>query len=89
MYNDAMIIFIGTAGASIILVFFLLNQFHKIDRDSVWYDIGNFIGSGLLVIYAYLLPSIPFLILNAVWALVSLREIFSDAKTQSKNQIST
>ncbi|MDO8664795.1 MAG: hypothetical protein Q7K44_04615 [Candidatus Liptonbacteria bacterium] len=84
-----MITLIGTAGASIILFFFLLNQFHKIDRDSIWYDIGNFIGSGLLVVYAYLLSSIPFLILNAVWALVSLRDIFGDTKTQSKTQIST
>ncbi len=78
MYNDTMVTFIGISGASIILVFFLLNQFHKIDRDSIWYDIGNFIGSGLLVIYAYLISSIPFLILNAVWAIASLRDVFSD-----------
>ncbi len=80
MYNYSMVVFIGTSGAFIILVFFLLNQFHKIDRDSIWYDLGNFIGSGLLVVYAYLISSIPFLVLNAVWALVSLRDIFSDAK---------
>jgi len=75
-----MVTLIGTAGASIILIFFLLNQFHRIDRDSIWYDIGNFIGSALLVLYAYLLSSVPFLILNAVWAFVSLKDIFTDAK---------
>lgn len=71
---------IGTTGALIILVFFVLNQFRKVDSDSVWYDLANLIGSCLLVAYAYLLSSIPFLILNLVWALVSLRDVFAYLK---------
>lgn len=69
---------IGTAGATIVLLFFLLNQFNKIKNDNVWYDAGNFVGSLLLVVYAYLLSSVPFLILNAIWAAVSLKDAIAD-----------
>ncbi len=68
---------IGSAGAAIILIAFFLNQTHKLSQDSLKYDVANLIGSGLLVIYAVLLSSIPFAILNGVWFLVSLRDTFS------------
>jgi uncharacterized protein with PQ loop repeat len=69
---------IGVSGAAIILVFFLLNQAYKIKNDSLLYDGANFIGGLLLVIYAFLLSSLPFMILNAVWALFSLRDLFRE-----------
>ncbi|KKU93965.1 MAG: hypothetical protein UY26_C0003G0115 [Candidatus Jorgensenbacteria bacterium GW2011_GWA1_48_13] len=69
---------IGSAGAAIILIAFFLNQSHKLDRDSIKFDILNLIGSGLLIAYAILLSSIPFTVLNGIWFLVSLRDIFSD-----------
>ena len=75
-----MITIIGATGAGIILIFFILNELHKISNDNVWYDLGNFFGSFLLVIYAYLLGSIPFLILNGVWAAFSIKEIISDLR---------
>ena len=75
-----MTLIIGVLGATIILVLFILEQSHKISNDSILYDVGNFIGSVLLVIYAYLLSSVPFLILNLVWAVFSLKDIFVDLK---------
>lgn len=75
---------IGISGAAIILVFFLLNQTHKISSNSLPYDIANFIGAFLLVIYAVLLSSLPFAILNGAWALFSLRDIFFDLKNSKK-----
>lgn len=66
---------IGVIGAGIILVFFLLNQFNVLTVESVWYDAGNMVGSGFLLVYAYLLGSIPFLILNAVWFLFSFKDV--------------
>ena len=66
---------IGVLGASIILVAFLLNQFGKWSTESRSYDLANTIGSGILMYYAYLLDSLPFLVLNAVWFLVSLRDV--------------
>ncbi len=71
---------IGVMGALIVLVFFILEQTHKISNDSIWYDFGNFVGSSLLVIYAILLSSIPFIILNGFWAIFSLRDVILDLK---------
>lgn len=66
---------IGIIGAGIILVFFLLNQFRILSVDNIWYDSGNTLGSGALIVYAYLLGSVPFLILNAVWFLFSFKDV--------------
>ena len=65
----------GFIGALTILVFFFLNQTHRIDRDSKLYDAGNVIGSSLLVLYALFIGSTPFVVLNVIWVLVSLRDI--------------
>ncbi len=71
---------IGTVGAGITLVAFFLNQTHKVSQDSLSYDSLNFFGSALLVVYALLLGSIPFLILNGIWMLVSLKDVFVGLK---------
>lgn len=71
---------IGIAGAALILVFFVLNEYHVLSNESLWYDGGNLLGSLLLLIYAYQLGSLPFLILNAIWMLVSLRDAYLDLR---------
>ena len=71
---------IGTVGALIILISFILNEIHRLDSESFIYDFLNFIGAGLLALYAYILSSIPFLILNIVWAIVALRDIILDLR---------
>ncbi|MDO8464447.1 MAG: hypothetical protein Q7S46_04225 [Gallionella sp.] len=71
---------IGTVGATIILISFILNEIHKLDSESFIYDLSNFVGAILLALYAYILSSIPFLILNVVWALVALRDVVLDIK---------
>ncbi len=71
---------IGTLGASIILISFILNEIHKLDSESIIYDILNFIGGSLLALYAYILSSTPFLILNIVWAAVALRDVILDLR---------
>jgi hypothetical protein len=53
----------------------LLNQVNKLKNNNIYYDFGNFIGAALLVVYGYLLESYPFLILNSVWAIFSLRDV--------------
>jgi hypothetical protein len=77
-----MTLIIGVAGAAITLVFFILEQLHIISNDSAWFDGGNFVGSALLVIYAYLLWSIPFLILNTIWAVFSLKDLIVDSRSK-------
>lgn len=66
---------IGVLGATLILIAFLLNQTNKLSNQNVIYDLINFVGSGLMVVYAILLNSLPFLILNIVWAGFSLKDV--------------
>lgn len=74
------ITFIGIIGATIILIAFIMNQLEKWKSDYLIYDLFNFIGGLFLIIYAIILVSYPFIILNLVWAIFSLRDIFIDLK---------
>ncbi len=66
---------IGIAGMVVILVAYLLELFEKVSPKNKGYIIANIIGSALLIIYAWFLNSIPFIILNAVWALGSIADL--------------
>jgi len=75
MFIDS-VTYIGVIGASIILIAFFLNQTNKLTVESRWYDGLNAFGSGLLLVYAVLLVSYPFIILNIVWLMVSLHGLY-------------
>lgn len=77
----SMITILGIIGALIILIAFILNETNRWKNNGWQYDATNFVGSILLIIYAILLHSIPFFILNAVWAAVSFRDLILDWKT--------
>ncbi len=62
----------------LILIGFFLIQSHTISQDDFSYDILNFIGSVLLIIYGIAGKAWPFVILNSVWALYSLKDIAQD-----------
>lgn len=68
---------LGVAGATIILIAFSLNQTDKWSSTSKLYDWSNVLGSLILIIYAFLIESSPFIILNSVWFLVSLRDVIT------------
>jgi hypothetical protein len=72
--------FIGLAGSILLLLAFLMNQLHHWSEEDLLYAVCNFIGGLCLVIYAILLRSIPFGLLNGVWTLVSLRDISTDMR---------
>lgn len=63
---------IGIAGMVIILVAYLLELFEKVSPINKLYILANFFGAVLLIIYSWFLDSIPFIILNSVWALGAL-----------------
>ena len=71
---------IGILGAGIVLLCFILNQSHVWKDTDLKYDLLNFIGSGLLVVYGLMIHGYPFVVLNSVWAIVSLRDIILDIK---------
>lgn len=83
------ILFTGLSGMSLILLAFIMNQYHKWHDDDLIYDVVNALGSALLLIYAYLLHSMPFMMLNAVWFLVSFRDIFLDTHVVKRNKLSS
>ncbi len=76
---------IGIVGMSLILVGFLLINTHKLTADALWYDVLNCIGSTMLVISAIPARMWPFIILNSVFAMYSLKDIiFQDLPTTHK-----
>ncbi len=75
---------IGLIGMSLILSAFVMNQVHKWRDDCLEYDGVNAAGSILLVYYAFTIASWPFLFLNAVWFVVSMRDVFLDLEKPGK-----
>lgn len=67
---------IGVFGASVVLLGFILNQFNVLSTQSRRYDILNIVGPVVLVVYALMLSSMPFVILNVVWALTSACSLY-------------
>ena len=73
--NIDLLTLLGIIGTGIILGSFLLNQSGRWSAKSRSYDIANALGSIILVSYAVMLDSVPFIILNSVWFLVSFRDV--------------
>ncbi len=73
-----MIDMLGITGAALILIAFVLNQQRILDDDDIGYDLCNLAGGTLLIFSAYHLHSLPFLLLNGVWTLVSLKDVLVD-----------
>ena len=71
-------LFIGISGAFLILFAFIMLQTHRWKDTDLMYDVINAAGSILLLIYGILLGTYPFVVLNAVWALVSLKDVYTD-----------
>lgn len=66
---------LGITGAALVLVAFAMNQSNKWTNDSYNYDLTNFIGSAMLLLYGLILETYPFVALNAIWALFSLKDL--------------
>ena len=62
----------GSLGVAILLLAFLLNMLKIIKTDSLSYLLLNFIGAGIACFASWLIPYFPFVILEGVWAIVSL-----------------
>lgn len=70
-----MITLIGIVGAACVLIAYVGGQLRMLTTTSIWYDGLNVLGSALLIWYAVLLGSIPFIVLNAVWIIFSLKDM--------------
>jgi len=63
---------IGTIGVSLLLIAFGLNLLKKINQSGLVYILLNCIGALLACIASIMIHYIPFIILEAVWTVVSL-----------------
>ncbi|HNF31302.1 MAG TPA: hypothetical protein PLE03_02065 [Bacteroidia bacterium] len=68
--------FIGFIGVFILLVAYFLHLFRVIKPDKIFYLLLNFIGASLACLASVLIHYMPFILLEAAWALVSLISIF-------------
>ena len=63
---------VGTAGVSMLLIAFVLNQREKLSEHSRTFLAMNLVGAALCATSAWLVKFYPFLVLETVWALVAL-----------------
>ncbi len=68
---------IGFAGVAILLVAFLLNLLGKLSKDGWMYSVLNIIGAGLACLASALIHYGPFVLLEAVWTVVSLAALIN------------
>ncbi|MBS4065523.1 MAG: hypothetical protein KGZ74_13235 [Chitinophagaceae bacterium] len=67
-YNDI----IGTTGVGLILLAYFLNLFSFIPKEGRLFFLLNIAGSALACYASVLIHYVPFIILEAVWFLVSI-----------------
>ena len=63
---------ISVFGALLVLGGFTANQFGRTDASSLAYQIVNLVGSGILTLVAVIEVQWGFILLEGMWALVSL-----------------
>lgn len=71
-YNDI----IGTIGVGLILLAYALNLFSLIPKEGKLFFALNIIGSTLACYASVLINYVPFIILEAVWCVVSVAGLY-------------
>ena len=63
---------IGSVGVFLLLAAFFLNLFKILSNETKTYTVLNIVGGGLACYSAILIGFIPFIILEGIWAAVSV-----------------
>lgn len=71
---------IGFIGVFQILLAYMLNIFGKLEKKDLSFILLNLIGAGMACWASILMNYVPFIILEGVWALVSLIALFKYRK---------
>ena len=82
-FND----WIGFTGVTVLLLAFLLNLAGKLSKDSLLYILLNITGAGLACLASWLIRYLPFVVLEAVWMLVSVMALIRYIRRTSVQQL--
>lgn len=73
---------IGFVGVFQILLAYVLNIFGKLEKKDLTFILLNLIGASLACLASVLMKYLPFIILEGIWALVSLIALFNYRKAK-------
>ncbi len=73
---------IGFIGVFLILLAYILNVVGKLDHKDLAFILLNLIGAALACFASALMEYVPFIILEGVWAMVSLISLFKYIRRQ-------
>lgn len=71
---------LGSAGVSLLLIAYLLQLRNILSKESPIYIMLNFTGAALACLSSVLIRFYPFVVLEAVWAIVSVLPLFQRRK---------
>ena len=77
---------LGIVGMCMLLFTFLMSQTQKMSQNDLKYDALNALGALLLVIYGIHGEAWPFVILNTVWGVYSLKDVILGLKNRSPSR---
>lgn len=72
---------IGFSGVFILLAAYILQLIRKISSGGMIYSMLNFIGAAMACLASVMIDYLPFVILEGVWALVSLWAVLNFFRT--------
>jgi hypothetical protein len=72
MSHDSQATLIGSIGVTILLVAFFLNLIKRLRVESFLYAALNVVGASVACYSSYMIRFMPFVVLEATWAVVSL-----------------
>ncbi|MGC4041041.1 MAG: hypothetical protein QM710_09735 [Flavobacterium sp.] len=71
---------IGTIGVSLILIAYFLNIFSLIKKDGAFFYVLNIFGGAIACFSSYLIAFWPFVVLEGIWAVISVVGLFKNIK---------
>ncbi|MBA3757520.1 hypothetical protein H0X09_01510 [Candidatus Saccharibacteria bacterium] len=77
---------IGIAGSLLILLGFYRTSVGKWTGKSFWYELDNFVGALLVMVYQFHYKAYVTMVVNIIWAVVALRGLSSYAERRRNAQ---